>query len=541
MGEEASSRRIGLALGTGASGAEGAFLQGRMVVFGAMATPLTAAFYVVVNLLAAVGEGSADWLGWHNLAILWVAFVFGVLWVVARGRRRSLGLLKALDVAVVLGAALGCAVHGWAGEATVYQRFDAILAVTNILVVRATLLPASARRAAIIGTLSAAPVVLPAYVWWALGGGDMPGDGQLSAALLTGWALVSVVGSSTISKVVHGLHHKVRQAQQLGQYRLVSRLGQGGMGEVFLARHALLQRPTAVKLLRPELAGEDAIAGFEREVQATSQLSHPNTVAIYDYGRTPDGIFYYVMEYLPGIDLETLVRRRGAMPAARAVHVLRQVCASLAEAHDAGLIHRDVKAANVILCQRGGVPDVVKVVDFGLVRDLGDEQAAERGVSGTPSYLAPEAISDPTSMDARTDLYAVGILGYWLVAGQLPIEGQNATHVLSLQLFQQPRPLAEVAEQPVSPELEDALMRCLRKKPAERPRGIRALGRALARCPEADAWSDEDARQWWESSGVQGGPAPVRGTSSATAATLVWTGEDGEAEERGGRDHAGAP
>lgn len=535
MGEPTSSRRIGLVLGTAASGAEGAFLQGRMALFGAIAMPLTAVFYVVVNLLAAVGEGSADWLGLHNLAILWVAAVFALQWGVTRGRRLPVNLLRSLDVAVVLGAALGCAVHGWAGEATVFQRFDAILAVTNILVVRATLLPASAKRAAVIGTLSVTPVVLPAYVSWGFGEGSTPGDEQLSAALLTGWALVSVIGSSTISKVVHGLHHKVRQAQQLGQYRLVSRLGQGGMGEVFLARHALLQRPTAVKLLRPELAGEDAIAAFEREVQATSQLSHPNTVAIYDYGRTPDGIFYYVMEYLPGIDLETLVRRHGALPAGRAIHVLRQVCASLAEAHDTGLIHRDVKAANVILCQRGGVPDVVKVVDFGLVRELDADPADERGVSGTPSYLAPEAISDPTSMDARTDLYAVGVLGYWLIAGQLPIEGQNATHVLSLQLFKEPEPLAQVAEQPVSAELEDALMRCLRKKPAERPRSIRALDRALARCPEVAAWSDEEARQWWENSGIRGGP-PAPAAGSATAATLVWTGEDEGGDGRGDAD-----
>lgn len=288
--------------------------------------------------------------------------------------------------------------------------------------------------------------------------------------------------------------------------------------------------------MRPELAGDDAIAAFEREVPLTSQLSHPNTVAIYDVGRTPDGIFYYVMEYLPGIDLETLVLRQGALPARRANHVLRQVCASLAEAHDTGLIHRDVKAANVILCQRGGVPDVVKVVDFGLVRELGGEaQQEENGVSGTPSYLAPEAISDPTSMDARTDLYAVGVLGYWLIAGQLPIEGQNVTHVLSQQLFKEPPPLSQVAEQPVSPELEDALMRCLRKKPSERPRGIRALDRSLARCPEAGTWSDEDARQWWERSGIRGGP-PAATVSSATAATLVWTGEDGEGDGRGDAD-----
>ncbi len=520
MGEPTPSPRIGLVLGSPSSGAEGVFVQGRMAVFGAIATPLTVAFYVVVNVLAALGARSeAGWLSLPNLAILWVGAVFGVMWLVCRGRQRSEGVLRALDVAVTLGAALGCAVHGWAGEATVFQRFDGVLAVTNILVMRATLVPSTARRTAVVGALAMVPVVSPAWVSWALGEGSVPGDLQLSVALLTGWGLVSVVGSTTVSHVVHGLHNKVREAQQLGQYRLVSKLGQGGMGEVYLARHALLRRPTAIKLLRPELAGESAIAAFEREVQLSSQLTHPNTVQIHDYGRTPDGIFYYAMEYLPGIDLETLVRRHGPLPPARVIHVLRQVCASLAEAHDAGLVHRDVKAANAILCQRGGMPDVVKLLDFGLVREVGGEVAAgDRGLCGTPTYLAPEAIEDPAASGPRTDLYAVGALGYWLVSGRMPIEGGNATEVLARQMFMEPRPPSEVAETPVPSDLEDALMHCLAKAPADRPRGVRALDRALARCADAGAWGDDEARDWWKHHGVRSGP-PTSGI--ATAATLM--------------------
>ncbi len=527
MSPSKATPRVGMVLGSPSSGAEGAFLQGRLAVFGAIATPLTVVFYVVVNLLTAVGEGSsADWLGIHNLAILWVAGAFGLMWLVSRGRPRPEGWLRALDAAAVLGAAVGCAVHGWAGESSVFQRFDAILAITNILVMRATLVPSSARRTAVICVIAVVPVVVPAYVSWALGEGSVPGNLQLGAALMTGWGLVSVVGSTTVSRVVHGLHHKVREAQKLGQYQLVSKLGQGGMGEVYLARHALLRRPTAVKLLRPELAGEEAIAAFEREVQLSSQLTHPNTVAIYDYGRTPDGVFYYAMEYLPGIDLETLVRDHGPLPPGRAIRVLRQVCASLGEAHDAGLIHRDVKAANVILCQRGGDPDVVKVVDFGLAHEVGaDEASREKGLAGTPTYLAPEVIESPDSADPRADLYAVGVLAYWLVSGRLPFEGGSVAAVIAHQIFKEPEAPSEVSGIPVPADLEAELMRCLRKDPSERQRGVRALDRALARCADAGSWSDDEARSWWDHHGGRSDPVSPPPTSSATAATLVWTGE----------------
>ncbi len=216
---------------------------------------------------------------------------------------------------------------------------------------------------------------------------------------------LAVLLSTKISSVIYGLRQTVREARRLGPYTLVEKIGEGGMGAVYRASHALLRRPTAIKILPPQRAGEMDLARFEREVQMTSQLTSPHTVSVYDYGRTPDGLFYYAMEYLDGIDLEELVRRDGPMPPARVVHVLRQVCEALGEAHRAGLIHRDVKPANILLCERGGRFDVAKVVDFGLVKSVAGTDPGvtlENTAPGTPHYMAPEALSSPDRIDARS-------------------------------------------------------------------------------------------------------------------------------------------
>ncbi|MCR9296276.1 MAG: serine/threonine protein kinase, partial [bacterium] len=243
------------------------------------------------------------------------------------------------------------------------------------------------------------------------------------------------------------------EAQQLGQYTLSEKLGSGGMGSVYIGHHAMLRRPTAIKLLDVEKMNDLAVERFEREVQITCQLNHPNTIAIYDYGRTPEGVFYYAMEYLDGLDLQTLVDDHGPLPEARVIHILLQICGSLFEAHTRELVHRDIKPANIMLNRRGGVPDVVKVLDFGLVKDRDPTKAAEsgdRGLVGTPLYMSPEAIQSPLSVDARSDLYAVGAVGYFLLTGEPVFAAKSMSELIRMQVDEQPRPPSTRTQQPIS-------------------------------------------------------------------------------------------
>ena len=251
------------------------------------------------------------------------------------------------------------------------------------------------------------------------------------------------------------LRKAILAAKHLGQYTLDEKIGSGGMGWVYRARHALLRRPTAVKVLDPAKVSHLAVTRFEREVQLTSQLTNPNTVAIYDYGRTPEGVFFYAMEYLDGINLEDLVNRFGPLPEGRVVSILRQVCGSLAEAHGMGLVHCDIKPANILLCHRGGVPDFVKVLDFGLAKAVGAESQAglnsADSITGTPLYLSPESIERPDAVDARTDLYALGAVGYFLLTGTPVFRGATIAEVCGQHLRAQPEPPSQRLGRPITP------------------------------------------------------------------------------------------
>jgi hypothetical protein len=291
------------------------------------------------------------------------------------------------------------------------------------------------------------------------------------------------------------------EAQQIGQYRLERKLGAGGMGVVYKAHHAMLRRPTAVKMLEPDKVNEGTIERFEREVQITSQLNNPNTVAIYDFGRTPEGVFYYAMEFLDGIDLQTLVERYGPQPVPRVIHILDQICGSLYEAHSLGLVHRDIKPANIMLNRRGGQPDVIKVLDFGLVKALDDQRQAgltqQASLTGTPLYMSPEAIQMPNSVDARSDIYAVGAVGYFLLTGQPVFDAENVVDLCQKHVATPPIPPSERSRTPIPAELENALLACLDKSRAKRPQTARDLALLIARCAEATQWSIEDADAWW--------------------------------------------
>lgn len=320
---------------------------------------------------------------------------------------------------------------------------------------------------------------------------------------------IAVFGSFKLTALHAEAAAARRQARELGQYRLLRRLGAGAMGEVYLAEHALIRRPCAIKLIRPANAGDETRAArFEREVQATAALAHPNTVQIYDYGRAADGTFYYAMEYLPGMTLDELVERHGPLPPGRAVHFLRQVCGALREAHAAGLVHRDVKPGNVIVCERGGRPDVVKLLDFGLVRAVepdGEKLTRDGAIAGTPAYMSPEQ-AEGAELDGRSDLYSLGAVAYFLLTGRPPYVKESALQLLYAHAREAVRPPSAVRPG-VPADLEAVVLRCLEKDRGRRFADARALDDALAACRGADPWTEAEAADWWRR---HGGPTTAR-------------------------------
>lgn len=293
----------------------------------------------------------------------------------------------------------------------------------------------------------------------------------------------AVFGAARITSLERQAYEARREAQEVGPYSLVRLLGRGGMGEVHLAQHRLLKRPCAIKLIHPRLSSDpESVARFTREVQAVTALTHLNTVRVYDYGRTDDGAFYYVMEYLQGPTLDALVRQEGPLAAGRAVRLLRQVCGALAEAHAAGLVHRDLKPANILVATLGGQTDVAKLLDFGLVKDLGAEEGLTRTgtVMGTPAYLCPEqAGGEP--VDARGDVYSLGAVAFYALTGRPPFEGGSAGKLLAAHLTQ-PAPRADEVWPSVPADVADVVARCLAKQPGERYQSVRELESALAAC-----------------------------------------------------------
>jgi serine/threonine-protein kinase len=335
--------------------------------------------------------------------------------------------------------------------------------------------------------------------------------------LLVG-AICSVYGAY----IMNSLRIAAVKAQKFGQYRLLRPLGEGGMGQVYLAEHQLLKRPCAIKLIRPDQAGNpQALARFEREVWATAKLTHWNTIDIYDFGRTDDGTFYYVMEYLPGLDLGELVRRFGPMPAGRVIHVLRQLAAALREAHMAGLIHRDIKPSNVIVTTRGGVYDVVKLLDFGLAKPVADEQAVqltrEGMIAGTPRYISPEQCTANGRVDARSDIYSLGALAYVLLAGRPPFNQASAVEVVIAHLHEQVPPVSRWVVS-VPEDLEAIVLRCLAKQPQDRFPNVEQLDAALAACQSAGDWTQDQARAWWLQAETSAESAPTGSSVEVTQA-----------------------
>jgi serine/threonine-protein kinase len=372
-----------------------------------------------------------------------------------------------------------------------------------LLLAYGAFIPNTWRRCAVFTGISAlTPEAVVVAAWVASGVSAEMG----LAGLLAEVAFWMVAGSAIAIYGCHRIELLRRQAFEarwLRQYLLKERLGAGGMGEVYLAEHRLLRRPCAIKLILPERAGDPGtLLRFEREVQATATLTHPNTVEIYDYGRAEDGTFYYVMEYLPGLALNDLIAKHGPLPPGRAVHILRQVAAALGEAHRHGLIHRDIKPSNILLCQRGGDPDVAKLVDFGLVKTAcfggeEDQLTQEGSLAGTPAWMSPEQAASKVPLDGRSDLYSLGAVAYYLLTGQPPFVRATAVQVLAAHIGDPPRPLNEFRAD-VPPDLQAVVLRCLEKEPGQRFPDAESLEAALAGCLCAGQWTRTQALAWWQ-------------------------------------------
>ena len=379
-----------------------------------------------------------------------------------------------------------------------------------VIVAFSLTVPMSPRSTLVAGTLGASMGPLAFVIVPIVRGTEL--SPPFVAALLFLPSYLGAALAYVLSRVVHGLGQQVQVAQLLGGYQLERLLGRGGMGEVWLARHRFLARPAAIKIIRSDVLAEQGPASsltmrrFEREAQATAALESPHTIEIYDCGVAPDGTFYYVMELLDGLDAESLVRRFGPMPAPRVVHLLRQACRSLAEAHERRLVHRDIKPANLYVCRQGLDVDFVKVLDFGLVKAISevDATALARGarstvgtVCGTPAYMAPE-LAVGEQLGPSVDIYALGCVAYWLLTGTLVFEASSPIAMLRRHVEAIPEPPSIRTEAEIPADLERIVMQCLEKDPARRPTSALALDAMLADSSAASELDADEVRGWWE-------------------------------------------
>ncbi len=332
--------------------------------------------------------------------------------------------------------------------------------------------------------------------------------------------VLTVVTATVGVQTIGALRSEAFVARQLGQYRLKQMLGSGGMGEVYLAEHEMMKRPCAIKVIRPEKAGNaQVLARFEREVRATAKLSHWNSIDIYDYGRTEDGTFYYVMEFLPGHNLGELVEGHGPLPAARIVHLMTQVCDALAEAHEHGLVHRDIKPANIYCAYRGGQFDVAKLLDFGLAKPTLEQEDAgltqEGAITGSPLFMSPEQATGSLQVDIRSDIYSLGAVMYFMATGRPPFVYQQPLKVMVAHASETPRPPRELNPD-IPEELEAIILECLEKEPDQRIQDAQALRTALEQVPQRDSWSSLKAAEWWQEYGC-----PERKAMAAAALEMA--------------------
>ncbi len=514
-----------------------AFLQRRVAYFGLAGAGL-GGFFWLFRVTYSVATGYRHELRSPSLWLHGVAVVaFFILYLVLRRGERSFAFIRRAEETALFA---GCSLYSVMGtHIPVLGRPEQIMvaALTYMLVARAIYVPSSASRTVAITGSMLAPLLVATHIAYSkltpeyieLVEHMFKADITMTSARVSrmvetsAWWVLTTATAGLASYVIFGLRRQVHDARKLGQYTLEHKLGEGGMGIVYRASHAMLRRPTAVKLLPAHKAGASNLVRFEREVQRTAELTHPNTVTIFDYGRTPDGVFYYAMELLDGATVEAVVDHDGPQPASRIVHVLEHVAGALAEAHAVGLIHRDVKPANIVLCKQGGEYDVPKVVDFGLVKEMGSPVESNltgtETITGTPKYLPPEAITSPERVDARSDLYSLGAVGYFMLTGQHVFEGSTVVEVCSAHMHTPPVPPAERLGAPVNEALAQVILDCLAKAPGDRPQDAATLQRRL-RAVDVAPWTVDDAREWWEHRGDELLAKPDASVS-ATARTIA--------------------
>jgi serine/threonine-protein kinase len=490
--------------------------------------------FFVRNLFVEPGALYSDPL---TVALLGVAGAIQLGIAVVLGSRLSLsfGRLRALEILLF---GVGAVFFAWL-QVTAFERHQIVewakeghrenvmklgTAANNLrwfalIVIYGTFVPNTWRRCAlVVGVLVLTPLVITAVMLFGCPYlGACMGQSLFDTVVLLGIASATAIfGSYKIG----ALHQEAFEARRLGQYSLKRRLGAGGMGEVYLGEHVLLRRPCAIKLIRPDQAGDGtALQRFEREVQAMATLTHWNTVEVFDYGRAEDGTFYYVMEHLPGLSLQEMVSRHGPLPPARAVHFMRQVCAALSEAHARGIIHRDIKPSNVIACERGGIPDVAKLLDFGLAQCMGvakvDSKLTVQGtILGSPPFMSPEQAQGKDRLDARTDIYSLGAVAYFLVTGQAPFVRETAMQMLMAHVYEKLPPPSSIRPE-VPSDVEAVLLRCLEKDPAKRFQSAEELDEALAACGCSGQWVRVEAATWWRTIPARAEAAPPTGNGQA--------------------------
>jgi serine/threonine-protein kinase len=488
-------------------------LQERVALLGKMLLILSAAWValgIVSSLIVHHATTDVLWEAGPRRAYLLGAGTAASVWLICRRGSYPHWVLELLDAALTIGCCAAWAFLIQPGQLELI--LGSLMAVSFTTLARAIVVPSKAGRTLRISIIAMVPLLVAE--WRTLNISEQVplltgGSGVLFIMFdLIGWSAIAVALSTATSSLIYRLRKSASDAMELGSYTLEEKLGAGGMGEVWVARHRLLARPAAIKLIPLASAGpnnrqETILRRFEREARATAGLTSPHTVQLYDFGQADDGSLFYVMELLRGIDLEALVRRFGPVPPERAIHILRQVCHSLAEAHENGLIHRDVKPANIVVSRLGIDVDFVKVLDFGLVHLRHDVARAsikltvDGSISGTPAYLAPEVVLGDGKYDHRVDLYALGCVGYWLLSGKLVFDGDTPMKMMMDHVQKTPPRLSTRSEIEVPADLEQIIMDCLEKDPDRRPATAVEVAQRLRACAVAHEWTAERAGTWW--------------------------------------------